>query len=79
MYRDQELDMMPASLETYSQVNVLYETMPGWTEDISKIRTFDDLPINCKAYVLRLEQVNNQYFYLKYLNTEVIVKTVSSL
>ena len=48
---------MPASLRTYSNVTVEYETMPGWTEDISKVRNFDDLPANCKAYILRVEEL----------------------
>ena len=48
---------MPASLKTYSNVQVVYEVMPGWMEDISQAKTFDELPANCKAYVLRLEQV----------------------
>jgi adenylosuccinate synthase len=31
--------------------------MPGWTEDISKVTKFEDLPANCQAYVLRLEEL----------------------
>ena len=48
---------MPASLRRYADVNMGYEVMPGWTEDISKARRFEDLPINCQKYVLRLEEV----------------------
>ena len=48
---------MPASLKVYSDVVVDYETMPGWAEDISKVKTFDELPANCKAYILRLEEL----------------------
>ena len=48
---------MPASLGTYSKVEVVYETMPGWTEDISTASSFEQLPKNCQAYVLRLEEV----------------------
>jgi len=48
---------MPSSLDQYSRVEVQYETMPGWTEDISKAQRFEDLPVNCRAYVLRLEQL----------------------
>ena len=33
----------------------VYEDIPGWTEDISGARTFDELPDACRAYVLRLE------------------------
>lgn len=53
-----ELTHMPASLDTYSKVQVIYETLPGWTEDITQAKSFDELPANCKTYVLRLEEVN---------------------
>ena len=51
------LEGMPASLSAYSQVEVQYETLPGWREDISRARSFEELPDNCRAYVLRLEQL----------------------
>jgi len=31
--------------------------MPGWWEDISGARTFEDLPQNAQNYVLRLEEL----------------------
>ena len=31
--------------------------MPGWWEDISECRTFEDLPANAQAYVLRVEEL----------------------
>jgi adenylosuccinate synthase len=55
MYRGKELKSMPASLSIYSEVEVEYETLPGWTEDISGIREFKELPLNCQRYILRLE------------------------
>ena len=33
----------------------IYENLPGWWEDISHCRTFDDLPANARAYVERIE------------------------
>jgi len=33
----------------------VYECLPGWTDDISGARTFDELPANCRQYVHRLE------------------------
>jgi len=29
----------------------VYETLPGWTEDISDVRSFADLPANAKRYI----------------------------
>ena len=48
---------MPSSLREYSDIKVEYEVMPGWTEDVSNIKKFEDLPANCQAYVLRLEEL----------------------
>jgi adenylosuccinate synthase len=53
----EELQGMPASIDTYAKVHVEYETLPGWTEDISQCRSFSELPVNCQAYVRRLEEL----------------------
>lgn len=34
----------------------VYETMPGWTEDLSGIRRYEDLPANTRAYIERIER-----------------------
>lgn len=52
-----EVRGMPASLNSYAKVRVEYESMPGWTEDISQCRSFDELPPNCQAYVRRLGEL----------------------
>jgi len=36
----------------------IYETFPGWTEDISKARTFEELPANARDYVIALEKIS---------------------
>jgi adenylosuccinate synthase len=36
----------------------VYEEMPGWWEDISGARTFEDLPANARAYVERIEELS---------------------
>lgn len=36
----------------------VYEELPGWSEDVSGARTFDDLPANARAYVERLEELS---------------------
>eukprot|EP00002_Diphylleia_rotans_P012004 TRINITY_DN2356_c0_g1_i1.p1 TRINITY_DN2356_c0_g1~~TRINITY_DN2356_c0_g1_i1.p1 ORF type:complete len:432 (-),score=88.36 TRINITY_DN2356_c0_g1_i1:335-1630(-) len=52
------LKSFPANLKTLGSVEVEYETMPGWKQDISHIRSFADLPENCQKYVRRLEEVS---------------------
>jgi adenylosuccinate synthase len=46
-----------ADVDAYGldQVEKVYETLPGWKEDISKARSFDELPANAQSYVKRIE------------------------
>jgi adenylosuccinate synthase len=53
----QVLDSVPASLTTYGNAEIEYEVLPGWSEDISQARTFDELPENCKRFILRVEEL----------------------
>lgn len=34
----------------------VYETLPGWECDIRGIRTYSELPENCRRYIERIEQ-----------------------
>ena len=56
-YQGKDLASMPASLEVLGNVEVEYETLPGWTEDISQCRTFEELPLNCQRYILRVQEL----------------------
>jgi adenylosuccinate synthase len=38
------------------KVELVYETVPGWSEDISKARTFEELPSNAQNYVRLIEE-----------------------
>jgi len=51
------LDSFPASLDTLSKATVEYETFQGWNEDLSKARKFEELPLNARKYVLRIEEL----------------------
>lgn len=35
----------------------VYEEMPGWSEDIGKARSFEELPANARAYIERIEEL----------------------
>jgi len=48
---------MPSSFELLSQVEVVYEDHPGWLSDISKCKSFSDLPTNAITYVQRIEEL----------------------
>jgi adenylosuccinate synthase len=54
---DEELPAFPASLDLLAKCEPVYETLPGWSDDISTIRSFDDLPENAKAYLNRIVEL----------------------
>ncbi|MEP7134090.1 MAG: adenylosuccinate synthase [Chloroflexota bacterium] len=37
------------------KVELVYQSVPGWKEDISKVRSFDELPENAKSYIKMIE------------------------
>jgi len=45
---------VPRDMETHRSLKPVYVQLPGWQEDISKVRTFDNLPINAKRYVANM-------------------------
>jgi adenylosuccinate synthase len=49
---------MPVDQAEFTAARPVYETMPGWSEDISKARSFEDLPQTTQAYVKRLEELS---------------------
>lgn len=51
------LNEFPASLKVLAECTPLYETLPGWSEDISTIRQFGDLPQTTKTYLKRVEEL----------------------
>jgi len=56
-YRGQQLEHFPASLSVLKECEPVYEELPGWTEDISGVRSLDELPINARHYVERITQL----------------------
>ena len=48
---------MPASLKKLSRCVPVYEELPGWQENISSARTWNDLPAAARAYLKRVEEV----------------------
>ena len=50
-------DEMPMTQTDFHHAQPIYETMPGWEEDITGAREFGDLPPEARDYVLRLEEL----------------------
>lgn len=55
-YKGRKLDSFPEDLNELSKVEVEYKTLPGWSEDITKVTKYQDLPANAKAYLSYIEE-----------------------
>ncbi|WP_240376292.1 adenylosuccinate synthase [Bacillus piscicola] len=58
-YRGEVMEEFPASLKVLAECEPIYEEMPGWTEDITGVRTLDELPENARHYLERVSQLTN--------------------
>jgi adenylosuccinate synthase len=54
----ERVEQMPTTQTGFHHAKPIYEELPGWWEDISHARTFEELPANAQAYVLRLEELS---------------------
>ncbi|GAA5006578.1 adenylosuccinate synthase [Kitasatospora paranensis] len=52
------VEELPYNQSDFHHAKPVYETLPGWSEDISKAQTFADLPKNAQAYVKALEEMS---------------------
>jgi adenylosuccinate synthase len=46
----------PMTMSEVARAEPVYETMPGWDEDVTHVRRFEDLPDNARRYIERIEQ-----------------------
>ncbi|MFZ2146333.1 MAG: adenylosuccinate synthase [Sedimentisphaerales bacterium] len=51
-----EKTFFPANTDRLSQASAVYETVPGWDEEISAVKDFHDLPTNAQDYICRIEE-----------------------
>jgi len=59
----------PASIKILENCKPIYESHPGWSQDLSAIKRFKDLPLNARRYIKRLEEL---------LQTKVTMVSVGS-
>ena len=48
---------MPLTQTGFHHAKPIYEELPGWSEDITGVREFSDLPQAAQDYVLRIEEL----------------------
>ena len=57
-YRGEEIAYPPQEQNGMAYVEPVYETLPGWSEDISKACSLAELPKTAQAYLARIEELS---------------------
>jgi len=50
-------EYVPPDTKLFEQCRPVYEEMDGWSEDISRAKTIDELPANARKYIERIEEL----------------------
>lgn len=50
------IDYIPASLEDLALCEPIYEEFDGWGSEVETAKTYDELPLNAKKYLKRIEE-----------------------
>ncbi|MDN5718400.1 MAG: adenylosuccinate synthase [Janibacter sp.] len=53
----ERVEEMPVNQSDVHHAKPIYEYLDGWWEDITHCRTFEELPANAQAYILRAEEL----------------------
>jgi adenylosuccinate synthase len=56
-YQDEEYEHFPPHQSIFHHAEPIYEELPGWRDDITKVTDYADLPEHAQAYVDRLEEL----------------------
>ncbi len=57
MVDDEEFTCMPGNIRKTIKARPVYEEVAGWNEDISAVRSYEDLPQEARDYVSRIEDI----------------------
>jgi adenylosuccinate synthase len=55
----ERLDHAPLGAEALAVCEPLYEEMPGWPESTIGVRRYEDLPVNARNYLRRVEELSD--------------------
>ena len=53
----EQIDILPLAAEDIAACKPIYETMPGWSESTVGVTRYEQLPINARLYLQRIEHV----------------------
>ena len=56
-YRGEILEHFPANLKVLAECTPVYETLPGWPENLSGVKKLGDLPPNARRYLDRIAEL----------------------
>jgi adenylosuccinate synthase len=51
------LDFPPTTVAELVPIQPVYETLPGWHDDLSGVRRWDDLPAPTRSYIERIGEI----------------------
>jgi adenylosuccinate synthase len=69
-YKGEFLNDFPASLKVLSDCKPVYDTLPGWTDDICGSKKMNDLPVNAKKYLRRIEELTETPIHIVSVGAE---------
>jgi adenylosuccinate synthase len=63
-YQGEIIRDFPASLDVLADCKPVYETLPGWAENISDIRKLDDFPASARRYLDRITELTETELHI---------------
>ncbi len=51
------IDTVPSTIPAFARCKPIYIELPGWQEDITGVRSFDQLPAAAQGYIRKIEQL----------------------
>jgi len=56
----EQTTFFPTNAAQLSRAAPIYETVPGWDEEITEVSDFNDLPLNAQNYICRVEEMTGK-------------------
>jgi adenylosuccinate synthase len=53
----ERVDRLPSEAETLRRCKPIYETLDGWMQDVSEVRSIDAFPTNARRYIDRISEL----------------------